>query len=96
MAENIRRHLLVSGRVQGVMFRAHAQKKAQGLGITGWVHNLLDGKVEIVCEGETEKVEQLVEWCRRGPSLAKVASVEIVKGEYGGEFEGFEIREFGF
>jgi acylphosphatase len=94
--ENIRVHLFVSGRVQGVFFRAGAQKEARNLGVKGWAHNLADGTVEIVAEGEKEKVERFVAWCRKGTLFAKVEHVEIAYGIYRGEFDEFSIREFGF
>lgn len=89
-------HFFVLGRVQGVLYRRYAQLKARELGITGWAHNLLDGRVELVAEGEQEKLEQFVEWCKKGSPLAKVESVEALEEEYKGEFESFEIRDFGF
>lgn len=92
----IRVRLLVSGRVQGVFYRRLAQIKARELGITGWAHNLIDDRVEILCEGEKEKVEQFIEWCKQGPPLAKVDHVDIVEEAYKGEFSDFSIREFGF
>lgn len=92
----VRVHLFISGRVQGVLFRQSARAKALELGITGWAHNLLNGKVEIVCEGEKERVEQFIEWARRGPVLSKVEHVDVSFEEYKGEFEDFEVREFGF
>ena len=94
--EKIRAHLVVLGRVQGVLFRQSARVKALGFGLTGWAHNLLDGAVEIVCEGDRERVEEFVAWCKRGPSLAKVDRVDTSFEEYRGEWEDFEIREFGF
>ena len=96
MAENIRAHILVSGRVQGVLYRRGAQIKARELGITGWAHNVIDGRVGILCEGEKENIEQFIEWCKQGPPLAKVESCEIEYQEYKGEWSSFEIREFGF
>ncbi|MBI2642500.1 MAG: acylphosphatase [Candidatus Wildermuthbacteria bacterium] len=96
MKENIRAHLFISGRVQGVLFRQSARAKALELGVTGWAHNLLDGKVEIVCEGEKENIEKFVEWCRKGPTLAKVEYVDVSHEDYKGEFKDFSIREFGF
>jgi len=89
-------HILVSGRVQGVFFRVGAQQKARELELTGWVHNTIDGKVEGVCEGEKEHVEQFVEWCKEGTQPAKVESCEVTQEKYKGEFQEFEIREFGF
>jgi len=96
MGEKIRAHLLISGMVQGVFFRKNAQREARAIGLIGWARNLIDGKVEIVCEGEKEKVEQFVEWCRQGPPLAKVENVEIEYRPYQGEWKDFEAREFGF
>ncbi len=87
---------LVSGRVQGVLFRQSARAKALELKLTGFAKNLLDGKVEIVVEGEKEKVQEFAEWVKQGPPLAKVENVEIVKEEYTGEFKDFDIHEFGF
>lgn len=91
-----RAHLFISGRVQGVLFRQSARAKALELGITGWAHNLLDGRVEIVCEGETERVEQFIDWARKGPVLSKVERADVAFEEYKGEWQDFEVREFGF
>ena len=91
-----RARLSVSGRVQGVLYRRYAQGKARELGITGWAHNLVDGRVELVAEGQSEKVEKFIEWCTQGPPLASVQGVEVAYEDYTGEFKGFEIREFGF
>lgn len=96
MGDRTRVHLFVSGRVQGVLFRRHAQGKARELRITGWAHNLLDGTVEIVCEGDKERIKEFVDWCKRGPSLAKVEHVDVSFEKYRGEFSSFEVREFGF
>lgn len=92
----LRARLLISGRVQGVLFRQSARAKALGFGLTGWVHNLLDGTVEIVCEGEKECVEQFIEWARKGPALARVGNVDVIFEEYTGEWKDFEVRAFGF
>lgn len=92
----VRVRLLISGRVQGVLFRQSARARALELGVVGWAHNLLDGKVEIVCEGEKERVEQFIEWARKGPVLSKVEHVDASFEEYKEEFSSFEIREFGF
>ena len=92
----MRAHIVVSGRVQGVLYRSGARQKARELGITGWAHNLIDGRVELMAEGEKEKVEQFAEWCRQGPPLAKVDGVEVANEKYKGEFKGFDIRDFGF
>lgn len=94
--KNIRFHLFVSGRVQGVLFRQYARAKALELGLTGFAKNLIDGKVEIVIEGPKEKLKEFVIWVRKGPTLARVESVEIAEEEHTGEFEDFVAREFGF
>lgn len=87
-----RAHVYVSGRVQGVFFRHHVWRLARELGVTGWVRNLSDGRVEAVFEGEREKVERMIEFCRRGPPAAKVENVEVRWEEPSGEFDDFEIR----
>jgi len=96
MEEKTRAHIVVSGRVQGVWYRAGARQKARELDITGWAHNLIDGKVGILCEGEKGNVEQFIAWCRQGPPLAKVESVEVEYENSKGEFKDFSIRDFGF
>ncbi len=72
-----RRHVWVSGRVQGVWFRDGCAREAAALGVTGWVRNLADGRVEGVFEGEEGAVEAVVAWCRTGPPRAHVARVEV-------------------
>ncbi|MFP4115966.1 MAG: acylphosphatase [Candidatus Aenigmatarchaeota archaeon] len=87
----VRAHVFISGRVQGVTFRASTRRKAEELGVSGWVKNLSDGRVEAVFEGEKETVEEIVEWCHKGPSLAKVDGVEVGREEPRGE-RGFRIK----
>ncbi len=87
-----RAHVLVSGRVQGVFFRQGTRDLARRLGVTGWVRNLLDGRVEAVFEGEREDVESMIDFCKRGPPGAKVTKVDVRWEEYVGEFKGFRIR----
>jgi len=94
--KNVRSHLLISGRVQGVLFRQHARAKALEFGLTGWAKNLIDGKVEIVVEGPKEKVEEFLQWVKQGPSLSRVDNIEIAEEENTGEFDDFVVREFGF
>jgi len=96
MAEKARTHIFVSGRVQGVLYRRGAQKKAQELGITGFAHNLADGRVELMAEGDKEGIEQLMKWCKEGTPMAKVDRLDSQFEDYKGEFADFEIREFGF
>lgn len=92
MAERVRVHLLVAGRVQGVAFRAYTADEARRLGVAGWCRNLPDGRVEIEAEGTKEAVEALVAWCRRGPPAARVEGVEVEWRVFGGELGAFEIR----
>ena len=88
----IRVHVYVSGRVQGVFFRGEMQDEAVRQGVTGWVRNLRDGRVEAVFEGEEDNVERLVEFCRRGPPGARVAHVDVFHEDYTGEFQDFHLR----
>ena len=88
----VRAHLLISGRVQGVFFRAHMKEEAEKLGVTGWVKNLPDGRVEAIIEGEEEKVKQLIEWAHHGPPAAKVEKVEVEWEEPKHEYKEFKIR----
>ena len=85
-------HVLISGKVQGVWFRASTKQKAEELGITGWVRNTSDGKVEAVFEGEEKIVQKMIEWCHHGPPLAKVEHVEIKQQKPSNGFEGFSIK----
>ena len=92
MAEKIRAHIVVSGRVQGIFFRAETQEKAQQLGVTGWVKNLSDGRVEAVFEGNKAQVEEMVNWAKSGPPGAIVNHLDLTWEEYQGEFPDFEIK----
>lgn len=78
MQERIRRRVVVSGRVQGVAFRAATQRRAGAGAVAGWVRNLADGRVEAVFEGDAAAVEALVAWCHGGPSLARVDRVDVL------------------
>ncbi len=90
--EMIRALVRVSGRVQGVCFRDATSRAAKSLGLTGWVRNLPDGRVEAVFEGERTEVEQAISFVRQGPRLARVEDVEVHYGEYAAEFDSFSIR----
>ncbi|MBZ0237038.1 MAG: acylphosphatase [Deltaproteobacteria bacterium] len=72
-------HARVRGRVQGVAYRASTRHEARRLGLAGWVRNLPDGSVELEAQGPTDVVEQLLAWCRKGPSLARVTSVDVTE-----------------
>ncbi len=84
-------HLIVRGMVQGVFFRASAQREARRLGLTGWVKNRGDGAVEVVAEGEEEGVKDLLAWTQRGPSTARIEQVDTRWRSYTGEFSEFKI-----
>lgn len=74
-------HVLISGKVQGVGFRASTRRRAKNLELAGWVKNTENGKVEAVFEGEDDNVEEMLEWCRKGPSIAKVVNVDVDEQE---------------
>lgn len=84
-------HIFVTGRVQGVFFRAETKKQASGLGLRGWVRNLDDNRVEAVFEGSESDVEKMLDWCRKGPILAHVRGVEIVEEPLTSRLEDFKI-----
>jgi acylphosphatase len=88
----VRAHVFVSGRVQGIFFRSETRHEAKKHGVKGWVRNLRDGRVEAVFEGEEEAVKELIEFCRRGPSGARVTHVDVTWGSYTGELKNFQIR----
>lgn len=85
-------YLVVSGRVQGVSFRAYTERTASSLGLTGYVRNLPTGQVEIVAEGPAEAVEKLIRWANTGPSFARVERVEVEHQPSTGEFSDFSVR----
>ena len=91
-SDHVRVHLKINGRVQGVYFRASTVAQAQHLGVTGWVANSPDGSVEVAAEGARARIEELIAWCRRGPSGAKVTNVEVRWGTATHEFTSFGIR----
>ena len=88
---NKRYHVLISGRVQGVCFRANTRKQARALGLTGWVRNLPDDRVETVFEGEQKGAEAMLAWCRTGTPPAKVDHLEVAEEIAGGGFTDFDI-----
>jgi len=87
-----RAHVFVSGRVQGVYYRASTRDAAREKGVEGWVKNLDDGRVEAVFEGEEDAVEAMVRWCHKGSRRAEVEDVEVDWEEPTDEFDGFEVR----
>lgn len=87
-----RAHLVITGRVQGVFYRAYARDQAESLYLSGWVRNRPDGAVEAVVEGEAANVDLFIDWCRQGPPSARVEQVELERQDYSGEFQGFAVR----
>ena len=84
-------HIMIKGKVQGVFFRASAKEKASALGVKGWVKNTREGDVESVASGNEKQLEAFIEWCRQGPSKAKVTSLEVTPIN-DQSFEGFQIE----
>lgn len=87
-----RLHLFAGGRVQGVFFRASTRDAARRLGLTGWVRNLPDGRVEAVFEGEEADLRRILEWCGTGPPGSAPEKIETEWGRYREEFGDFRIR----
>jgi acylphosphatase len=86
-----RAHVLISGQVQGVFFRAEARDRARRSSVGGWIRNLPDGRVEAVFEGPPDAVDALVEWSRRGPRGADVQELEVTDEDPEG-LDAFEVR----
>ncbi|WP_336328230.1 acylphosphatase [Halovenus sp. HT40] len=91
MTDRTRAHVYVSGKVQGVYFRATTRDRAREVGVDGWVRNLGDGRVEAVFEGSEDAVAQLVEFCHEGSDAARVDDVEVTYEDPQGE-GGFSVR----
>ena len=92
---NAQAHVLISGRVQGVSFRYYTYHEALRLGLSGWVRNLSDGRVEASFEGPKPAVEHMIAWCRVGPPASTVDDVEVDWGEASGDFQSFSVRGTG-
>ena len=91
MEDNVRARLLIAGRVQGVAFRWETQRAARRCQVAGWVRNLPDGRVEAVVEGPRARVNDLIDWCRKGPPVARVDSLDIQWEDFRGDFASFDI-----
>ena len=91
MEEKTRAHLMISGRVQGVFYRMETKSAADRIGVSGWVRNKRDGRVEAIVEGEKQQVEKLILWCKKGPPAARVHDVDVTWKPYKGEFASFEV-----
>jgi len=91
MEDKVRANAIISGRVQGVFFRMETKQAADRFGVSGWVRNLKDGTVEALFEGDRDRVEAVIDWCRQGPPHAAVTDVAVTWDEFSGEFSGFNI-----
>lgn len=85
-------HCCVSGLVQGVFFRAATREEAKRLGVTGWVRNLPDGRVEVLACGDRARLDALLEWLHEGPPHASVSAVDVEWRETGEDHPDFEVR----
>lgn len=88
---NKRITIKIYGDVQGVFFRSSTKETAEKLNLSGWARNESDGTLSIVAEGEKENLEKFLDWCRRGPGIARVDKIDVLRGEAGDRFSGFEI-----
>ena len=87
-----RAHIFISGHVQGVFFRSDTKRIAEKYGVTGWVKNLSDGRVECLFEGEKEDLDKTIGFCKQGPPSAHVTDIEINWEKWKDEFVSFQIR----
>ncbi len=86
-------HCWISGRVQGVWFRASTRDEGAQLGLNGWVRNLPDGRVEVVAQGERAPLERLLAWLHQGPPGARVDAVEVCWEAVGERLDAFDVRD---
>ena len=84
-------HIKIFGNVQGVFFRAGTQSEGKRLGVFGWVRNNSDGSLEVLAEGEADKLNNLLEWCSHGPAGASVSKVQHEWQVNQDEFEDFQV-----
>ena len=91
MENKVRAHASISGRVQGVFFRMETKRAADQFGVSGWVRNRRDGTVEALFEGDQDRVDAVLGWCKEGPPHAQVSAVKVKWENYAGEFNGFDI-----
>ncbi len=91
VGDRVRAHVWISGRVQGVFFRAYAEDEASFRQVAGWIRNAADGRVEAAFEGSPASVDAMIRWCHRGSPASAVTGVEVrweaVRGE-----TGFRVR----
>ena len=91
MGTNVRARVVISGRVQGVFFRAETQRAAEQAGVRGWVRNRADGTVEALFEGTKEAVDRVIAWCHQGSPASRVTDVSVIWEEFKGEYEHFRV-----
>ena len=91
MGADVKAHVIIEGRVQGVFFRAETQRAAEQIGVRGWVRNNSDGNVEAVFEGSAQLVNQAVEWCWKGSPMSHVTDVRVAWEEPTQEYQSFAI-----
>ena len=89
--QHVARRAVISGRVQGVWFRDSARRRANSLGVAGWARNRLDGTVEVWAEGRPDLVDELLDYCRQGPSRAVVENLTVVEVVPAG-LDDFQVR----
>ncbi len=92
MAEAQQARFVISGRVQGVWYRASTQERAVGLGLKGWVRNMPDGRVEVLAQGPADRIQALIDWCYQGPPLARVERIDVDWQPLDEPDPGFAIR----
>jgi acylphosphatase len=92
LPQNVRAHIWVKGRVQGVGFRAHVEYEARQIGVTGWVRNVGYDTVEATAEGERSKVERFIEMMKQGPRMSQVDEAKVEWEEPTGEFRVFGVK----
>lgn len=87
----VRVRLMVEGRVQGVYYRSYAEEEARRLGVTGWIRNRRDGRVEMLLEAEERDVKAMIDWSRQGSPLSRVDNVEVAWEPYAGDLSDFRV-----
>jgi acylphosphatase len=92
MSEIQQARFVITGRVQGVWYRASTQERAVSLGLSGWVRNLPDGRVEVRAQGPPERIQALIDWCYAGPPLARVERIDADWSEATERLDRFAIR----
>ena len=92
MADKKSVRAIIKGRVQGVNFRMETWRAAEDIGVYGWVRNKSDGTVEALIEGDSARVDQMLQWCQKGPPVAQVTDIEVTEEIYQGELKDFSVR----